>query len=55
MHILLSPAKTITGTSKIEVPSGSIHQFQQAATDIALYMAQYSVEDLKRLLKLSPK
>lgn len=55
MHILLSPAKTITGTSKIEVPSGSIPQFQQAATDIALYMAQYSVEDLKRLLKLSPK
>lgn len=55
MHILLSPAKTITGTSKIKVPSGSIPQFQQAATDIALYMAQYSVEDLKRLLKLSPK
>lgn len=55
MHILLSPAKTITGTSKIKVPSGTIPQFQQAATDIALYMAQYSVEDLKRLLKLSPK
>lgn len=55
MHILLSPAKTITGTSKIKVPSGTTPQFQQAATDIALYMAQYSVEDLKRLLKLSPK
>ena len=43
MLILLSPAKTMTGTS------------QQEANEIALHMTQFPIDELSRILKLSPK
>ena len=55
MHIILSPAKTMTGTSKIKAPAGTTPRFNQEAIEIALHMAQYPAEELGRILKLSPK
>ena len=55
MHIILSPAKTMTGTSKIKAPVGTIPRFNQEAIEIALHMAQYSSDELSKKLKLSPK
>lgn len=55
MLILLSPAKTITGVSAIEAPMGSQPEFRQEASDIAMQMAQYTVDELKSLLKLNPQ
>lgn len=55
MLVLLSPAKTMTGTSKIKAPAGTSPRFQQEATEIALQMAQYPTDELARMLKLSPK
>lgn len=55
MHILLSPAKTMSGTSRIKAPAGTQPLFSREATEIALHMAQYSVDELGKLLKISPK
>lgn len=55
MHILLSPAKTMTGTSKIKAPAGTMPRFNREAVEIALDMAQFPTEELRRILKLSPK
>ena len=55
MHIILSPAKTMTGSSKIKAPAGTQPYFPEEAKEIALNMAQYSIEELGRILKLSPK
>ena len=55
MHIILSPAKTMTGTSKIKAPAGTSPRFGEEAKEIALNMAQFSVEELGRYLKISPK
>lgn len=55
MLILLSPAKTMTGTSKIKAPEATIPAFQTEANEIALNMAQFSNQELEKLLKLSPK
>lgn len=55
MHIILSPAKTMTGTSKIKAPAGTLPRFAEEAKEIALNMAQFSVEELSRILKISPK
>ena len=55
MHIILSPAKTKAGTSKIKAPAGTTPRFNQEAIEIALHMAQYPAEELGRMLKLSPK
>ncbi|RHR62823.1 peroxide stress protein YaaA [Parabacteroides sp. AF17-28] len=55
MHIILSPAKTMTGTSKIKAPAGTMPRFNQEAIEIALHMAQYPADELGKLLKLSPK
>lgn len=55
MLILLSPAKTMTGNSKINAPKGTMPRFQNEANEIALQMAQLTVEELKKQLKLSPK
>ncbi len=41
MLILLSPAKTMTGTSKIKAPQGTTPRFQQEANEIALHMTQF--------------
>ena len=55
MLILLSPAKTMTGTSKIKAPQGTTPRFQQEANEIALHMTQFPIDELSRILKLSPK
>ncbi|MDD2437804.1 MAG: YaaA family protein [Massilibacteroides sp.] len=55
MLILLSPAKTMAGTSKIKAPGMTFPAFQKEANEIALNMAQFSLRDLKTKLKLSPK
>jgi len=55
MLVLLSPAKTMTGISKIKAPEGTTPRFAREASDIALQMAQYPGEELKRILKLSPQ
>lgn len=55
MHILLSPAKTMTGTSKIKAPTGTMPRFNREAAEIALHMTQFPTEELRRILKLSPK
>ena len=55
MHIILSPAKTMAGTSKIKAPAGTTPRFNREAIEIALHMAQYPAEELGRILKLSLK
>jgi len=55
MQIIISPAKTINTKSSGKTLAKSTLQFANEAKEIALYMAQYSVEDLERLLKISPK
>ena len=55
MLILLSPAKTMTVTSKIKAPQGTTPRFQQEANEIALHMTQFPIDELSRILKLSPK
>lgn len=55
MHIILSPAKTMAGTSKIKAPAETKPLFRKEANEIALSMAQFPAEELGRLLKLSPK
>ena len=46
MLILLSPAKTMTGTSKIKAPQGTTPRFQQEANEIALHMTQFPIDEL---------
>nr|WP_321373686.1 peroxide stress protein YaaA [uncultured Bacteroides sp.] len=55
MQIIISPAKTINTKSSQKAPAKSIPQFAGEAKEIALHMAQYSVEELEQLLKISPK
>jgi len=55
MMILLSPAKTMTGITKVKVPEMTIPSFQQEANEIILQMSQYSVTELAHMLKLNPK
>lgn len=55
MQILLTSAKTMAATSKIQAPAGTSPRFTQEAIEIALNMAQFSVEELGKVLKLNPK
>ena len=55
MLVLLSPAKTMTGSSKIKAPKATIPTFQTKANEIALNMAQFSKEELEKQLKLSSR
>lgn len=55
MLIILTSAKTMTGTSKIKAPAGTMPRFAQEAKEIALNMAQFSSDELKKILKLNPK
>ena len=55
MQVLLSPAKTMTGTSKIKAPHGTTPRFEREANEIALQMTQFSAEEFAKILKLSPK
>lgn len=45
----------MAGTSKIKAPAGTTPRFAQEATEIALNMAQFPADELKKLLKLNPK
>ena len=45
----------MTGTSKIKAPQGTTPRFQQEANEIALNMTQFPIDELSRILKLSPK
>lgn len=55
MLILISPAKTMSATSKVKAPAETLPRFSKEATEIALSMTQFSKEELARILKLSPK
>lgn len=55
MIVLLSCAKTMSGLSKITTPFGTTPRFRQEASEIALQMSQFSVEDLERLLRVNSK
>ena len=55
MLVLLSCAKTMATASNVEVPFTTIPQFQVEATEIALQMSQFSVEELERLLHVNAK
>ena len=45
----------MAGTSKIKAPAGTTPRFAQEAKEIALNMAQFSADELKKILKLNPK
>lgn len=53
MLILLSSAKTMAATSPIAAPAGTIPRFAAEAARIALYMTQYPVGELRRMLHVN--
>ena len=53
MLILLSPAKTMTGSSPVAAPDKTVPAFEKEAAELALYLSQSSVEDLSRILKVN--
>lgn len=53
MLILLSPAKTMTGSSPVAPPDKTVPAFEKEAAELALYLSQSSVEDLSRMLKVN--
>ena len=55
MLVLLSCAKTMSGTSKVKVPLNTVPRFQKEASGIALQMSQFSVDELERLLRVNSK
>lgn len=55
MLVLLSCAKTMSETSKVKVPLNTMPRFQKEASEIALRMSQFSVDELERLLHVNPK
>ncbi len=55
MHILISPAKTMTSSSKFKAPAGTASSYSEEAIKLALQMAQLSPEVLGKQLKLSAK
>lgn len=55
MLVLLSCAKTMANTSKVQVPGGTMPLFVRQAMDIAACMSQYSVDELERILRVNSK
>ena len=55
MLVLLSCAKTMSETSKVKTPLDTIPRFQQEASEVALQMSQFSVDELERLLRVNAK
>lgn len=53
MFVLLSCAKTMNFNSKLKFPFVSISHFQQEATEIALHLSQFSVDELEKQLKVN--
>ena len=48
MLVLLSCAKTMSETSKVKTPLDTIPRFQQEASEVALQMSQFSVDELEK-------
>lgn len=55
MLILLSSAKTMTGSSKTKIPAATLPQFAREANEIILQMTAYASNELGKLLKVSPR
>lgn len=55
MLVLLSCAKTMSGSSKTIAPFTTKPFFRKEAAEVALQMSQFSVEDLERLLRVNSK
>lgn len=55
MQVLLSPAKTMTGKTALITPVSTSPRFEKEAGNLMREMAKIPVEELKRMLKLSPK
>ena len=55
MLVLLSCAKTMSETSKVKAPLNTVPRFQKEASEIALQMSQFSVDELERLLRVNAK
>ena len=47
MLVLLSCAKTMSETSKVKAPLNTVPRFQKEASEIALQMSQFSVDELE--------
>lgn len=52
MQILLSCAKTMALTSKIQYPYLTMPRYMEQASEIALYMSQRDVSELEKILKV---
>jgi cytoplasmic iron level regulating protein YaaA (DUF328/UPF0246 family) len=55
MLILISPAKTMSATSRINAPASTLPRFNEEAQEIALNMAQYSSGELSEMLNINSK
>lgn len=55
MLVLLSCAKTMSAVSKAKSPSTTLPRFRKEASEIALQMSQFSVDELERLLHVNSK
>lgn len=55
MLAIISPAKTMAGTSKVTAPPGTMPRFLKEANEIAVNMTQFSAEELSRILKVNTK
>ncbi len=55
MQIIISPAKTINTKSSQKAPVESIPQFAHVVEDLSIYMSQFPIKELERLLKISPR
>lgn len=55
MMTFISCAKTMTARSKIHTPGTSVPRFEKEAEANALHMAQFSPEQLGKLLRVNPK
>ncbi|MDR0431014.1 MAG: peroxide stress protein YaaA [Tannerellaceae bacterium] len=55
MIAIISPAKTMAGTSVVTAPAATIPRFMKEAGKIALNMTQFPAEELSRMLKINAK
>lgn len=55
MLVILTSAKTMTAKSSLRVPEETQPRFRKEAAEIALYMSQYSKEELEQLLHVNAK
>lgn len=55
MMIYISCAKTMTARSRQQVPYTTVPYFEEEAHENAMHMAQFSTEELTRLLRINNK